>query len=148
MTDTYQKHGKSKAVDASKKKNTKRKNPVKTTFNKREIGSMFEKMAADYLESQGVTILERNYRCRMGELDLIAREDRCLIFAEVKYRNATGNGSAAEAVDFRKQRTISRVASFYLMSHYDRIDFPCRFDVLAIEQGRIYWYKNAFDYCT
>lgn len=125
----------------------KKRDPVNPAYNKRVVGSMFEKMAADYLESQGLTILEKNYRCRMGELDLIAREGRCLVFAEVKYRNTTENGCAAEAVDLRKQRTISRVAAFYLMSHYDRIDFPCRFDVIAIEQGRMKWYKDAFDYC-
>ncbi len=104
-------------------------------------------MAADYLVSQGLLILERNYRCRMGEVDLIARDGNYLVFVEVKYRNSSRNGNAAEAVDWRKQRVISRVASFYLMSHHDTTNHPCRFDVIAIDQGTIHWYRNAFEYC-
>ena len=82
-----------------------------------------------------------------GEVDLIARDGNYLVFVEVKYRNSSRNGNAAEAVDWRKQRVISRVASFYLMSHHDTTNHPCRFDVIAIDQGTIHWYRNAFEYC-
>ena len=67
-------------------------------MNKRRIGGIFENMAADYLVSQGLLILERNYRCRMGEVDLIARDGNYLVFVEVKYRNSSRNGNAAEEI--------------------------------------------------
>ena len=104
-------------------------------------------MAAAYLEERGVTILERNYRCRMGELDLIAKDGEYLVFVEVKYRCDKESGHAAEAVDSKKQRVISRVAAYYLMSRRSTLDLPCRFDVVAVEDGGIRWYQNAFEYC-
>lgn len=78
-------------------------------FNKRKIGSFYEKMAADYLISQGVMILERNYRNSYGEIDLIGlTPEGWVIFVEVKYRNTEHSGSPLSAVNPRKQHRISR----------------------------------------
>lgn len=113
-------------------------------MNRRQVGTAYEALAAEYLRQQGFRILEQNYRCRQGEIDIIARDGEHLCFVEVKFRADTAYGSAAEAVDKRKQRTIVRVARYYLMRHgYDEWT-PCRFDVLAIEGKTVTLIKNAY----
>ena len=71
-------------------------------MNKRQTGSRYEETAAAFLTSKGYRVLERNFRCRQGEIDLICRHGRYLVFAEVKYRSGLTMGSPAEAVDARK----------------------------------------------
>ena len=101
--------------------------------NNRETGSYYERMAGVYLTEKGYEILEYNYRCRLGEIDIIARDGDYLVFCEVKYR--------ADA----KQRVISKSALYYMtVNGIDEI--PCRFDVVSIEDDRIILYQNAFDY--
>lgn len=116
-------------------------------INKRELGGRYEKMAAVFLEKNGLKIKEKNFRCRLGEIDLIARDGKYLVFVEVKYRYNTESGWASAAVDFRKQRAISRTALYYLIRYGYGMDTPCRFDVVAIDGDRIEWIRNAFDYC-
>ena len=116
--------------------------------NKRRVGAFYEKLAANYLVSQGVMILERNYRTRLGEIDLIGMTaDGWLIFVEVKYRSSECSGNPLEAVGARKQWVISRVAVEYLKKHWKSMDVRCRFDVVGIEGKKICWIKNAFDFC-
>ena len=76
--------------------------------NKRETGAEYEKKAARYLESCGYKIISSNFRCRAGEIDLIARDGRYLVFIEVKYRVNAQMGEPQEAVDTKKQQKISR----------------------------------------
>lgn len=114
-------------------------------YNKREIGTRYEMLAGAYLESQGYHVREYNYRCKLGEIDLIAEDGEYLVFCEVKYRMGTGSGYAAEAVDHRKQKIISRCALHYLMVKH-LADVPCRFDVVSIQGNDITLYKNAFEY--
>lgn len=113
--------------------------------NRRRIGSVYEEQAAKYLESRGLRITERNFRCRTGEIDLIARDGEYVVFVEVKYRSTECAGNPLEAVDREKQRTISRVARRYLLSRYHSLDVPCRFDVVGFEGDEILWVKDAFD---
>ena len=82
--------------------------------NKRQIGADKEAFVCEWLEKHGYMVLERNFRCRSGEIDVVAREGGYLVFIEVKYRNRGANGLPEEAVDVRKQRIISRVALYYL----------------------------------
>lgn len=114
--------------------------------NFRKTGERYEKKAGAYLESQGYEILEYNYRCRSGEIDIVAKDGSCLVFCEVKYRSGPGAGSPAEAVDLRKQQKISRCALCYLACHGGP-DTECRFDVVSIAGEEICLYQNAFDYC-
>lgn len=100
--------------------------------NTRVKGSFYEEKAASHLERQGYRILVMNYRCRLGEIDLIAMHENHLVFVEVKYRRADGQGSPMEAVDYRKQQTIYKVAQFYMQSHHIQEDTPCRFDVVSV----------------
>lgn len=111
--------------------------------NKRQTGAAYEQAAGYYLEQMGLEILEYNYRCRAGEIDIIAKDGDYLVFCEVKYRSDSRAGSPAEAVDPRKQRTIFRCAMQYLTQrHLEEI--PCRFDVIGIEGTEVTYIKNAF----
>jgi len=107
------------------------------------IGAGKEELARRYLEGSGLRLVERNYRCRLGEIDLIMRDGDCLAFIEVRYRKSAGYGSPAESVTPRKQQRIILAARHYLQRHPTRLD--CRFDVLALTGNqRVEWLKNAF----
>lgn len=101
-------------------------------------------MAADFLEKKGVVILERNFRCRQGEIDLICRDGEYLVFAEVKYRRNNQNGTPQEAVGHAKQKKICEVGAYYRMLHHLGNDTAVRYDVIAIEGEEIQWIPNAF----
>lgn len=114
--------------------------------NKRSTGTEYEAKTAEYLIQQGYSILQRNYRCRFGEIDIIAKDGKYLVFVEVKYRGTTACGSPFEAVDYKKQKKISKVAQYYCMKHgYDET-MPCRFDVAGFRQDQILYITNAFDF--
>lgn len=111
--------------------------------NNRKIGEQYESAAAYYLEQSGYEIVERNYRCRIGEIDLIARDGEYLVFCEVKFRQSHAKGNPLEAVGRKKQQTLIKCAQWYLVEH-DLQDIPCRFDVIGITKQQIYLLKNAF----
>lgn len=113
-------------------------------MNKRALGSDQESLAAKYLEEQGMQIVERNYRNKHGEIDLIGYHKGYLVFIEVKYRSGTVAGSAAESVDWRKQRKICRVADYYRYTHGIGDNIGVRYDVVAIQREEINWIPNAF----
>ena len=114
--------------------------------NLRHIGSMKEQMAGDFLIHAGYHICTYNFRCRLGEIDIVAREGDMLVFVEVKYRKSGRHGSPFEAVDLRKQRTICRCADFYRVRFGVSADQPCRFDVVGISGSEIRLIRNAFSY--
>ena len=116
-------------------------------MNKRALGKKYEEKACQYLESQGMKIVEKNFRCRQGEIDLIGFHGEYLAFVEVKYR-AENAGHAAEAVTEPKQRKICRTADYYRYRHGIGENRAIRYDVVAIqgeeEKPHIVWYQNAF----
>lgn len=114
------------------------------TMNRRMVGTHYEKKAGEYLISQGYQVEEYNFRCKKGEIDLIAWDGEYLVFCEVKYRSDSRRGHPAEAVGLKKQRIISQCAMYYLMEK-GLTGIPCRFDVISIEGEKISLYKNAFD---
>ena len=115
-------------------------------MNRRKTGAAYEEKAAAHLSGLGYEILERNYRCRQGEIDLIAKDGGTLVFLEVKYRRTASCGEPAEAVHAAKQRAICRVADYYRMRHQIPENQPCRFDVVAVLGEEIFLYRNAFPY--
>lgn len=115
-------------------------------MNTREKGAQKEQQVCACLLSEGVEILERNFRCRQGEIDIIGRDEGYLVFFEVKYRTGDRSGTAAEAVGSAKQRKICQVADYYRMIHHCAEDTPIRFDVVAVDGERVHWIKNAFAY--
>lgn len=121
-------------------------------MNKRKTGSIYERLAASYLNKHEITIIGRNVKSFRGaEIDLIGRDKNgTIIFFEVKYRKSTKAGSPAEAVTNKKMKSISFAAD-YFRCHMNIADkTPLRFDVIAITGGIsapvIHWYKNAFEY--
>ena len=118
------------------------------TGNKRAVGSLYEDQAAAFLEKNGLVIRERNFRCPLGEIDIIAQEKETCVFCEVKYRRDESAGAPEEAVDARKQRTICKTAVWYLRQRGLPQDIPSRFDVIAIRgvgsSCRLRWIRNAF----
>lgn len=112
--------------------------------NKRNIGAQKEALALEYLQQQGVRILDTNFYFYGGELDIVAMDGEYLCFIEVKYRKNTSYGYPEEAVTPAKQRKIFQGARQYLhYKHYPE-DTPCRFDVIAIYREEITWIRNAF----
>lgn len=84
--------------------------------NNRKVGAEREKRTAALLERKGYRILEKNFRCRSGEIDIIASHKEYLVFVEVKYRRNAGKGFAGEAVNYRKMQSICRTADYYMVT--------------------------------
>lgn len=108
------------------------------------IGSKAEQRACDYLVSKGYRCLERNYRLRSGEVDLIMEDGACLVFVEVKYRRSTDYGAPEEAVTKLKTRRMTKAAVTYISQHRI-VDRMVRFDVIAIDVDGIHHVPNAFE---
>ena len=114
------------------------------------LGRWGEALAADYLRKKGYAIVEAGWRCRVGELDLVASDGACLCFVEIKLRRSDAYGRAGEFVDRRKQEKLRTAAQLYLAEHPTRLQ-P-RFDVVEIyaPQGlqtaspRLHHLENAF----
>ena len=118
--------------------------------NARLLGQWGEEQVAEKLKRDGWTVVARNFRCRMGELDLVAENKTFLAFVEVKLRKDDRFGSACEAVTASKQRKLRAAAQYYLISHPTKLQ-P-RFDVAEVyapqgiltERPNIYYIENAF----
>lgn len=108
--------------------------------DRKALGADGERAAEKYLRRQRYTILERNYRCPLGEIDLVALDGKTVVFVEVKTRTGEGHGGPLEAVDTRKQRQIGRVAQTYLL-HHRLQDRDARFDVVGV------WHDGARIVC-
>jgi len=113
----------------------------------RAVGRRWESEARRHLEAAGLRLVERNYSCRMGELDLIFMERDTLVFVEVRFRRRSGFGSGAESVSLSKRRRLIAAARHFLMRHPAHAENPCRFDVVSIGSGntpQVEWIRNAF----
>ncbi len=118
-------------------------------FWKREAGNRGEELAVQFLKKKGIKIIERSYRVKAGEIDVIAKDHQTYCFMEVKSRGSEKFGTALEAVDWKKKKRMTRAALWYLQAHR-LTETPCRFDVVAIqydsaEKPKIEWIKNAFE---
>lgn len=109
-------------------------------------GEQAERLAAEYLERQGLSLVQRNYRCRHGEIDLIMRDGASLVFVEVRLRSRGDYGGAAASIGAAKQGKLLRTAQHYL-STLGKMP-PCRFDALLLQSADgtgLEWVKNAFE---
>lgn len=109
-------------------------------------GQQAEQLACDYLLQQGLTLVERNYYCRMGEIDLIMQHQNSLVFIEVRYRKNNLFGGAAESITTKKQDKLQKTALHYIQQHKSRQN--TRFDVVAITglqpEQILEWIQNVF----
>ena len=113
-------------------------------MNKREFGAEGEGQAREFLARKGAKILEMNYRRPTGEIDIIAKRGKTLLFVEVKRRSSLRYGRPSEAVDRQKQAHILRTAQLYLRENRLE-DAPVRYDLIEILPGEIRHIENAFD---
>lgn len=107
-------------------------------------GCKAEELCAELLQKAGLRILARNWRCRLGEIDLVAEEAGTLVFAEVRLRRDARYGGAAESITAAKRARIVAAARLFLTG---RAEAPCRFDVLLLDSlapVRLQWIRNAF----
>jgi putative endonuclease len=116
---------------------------------KSATGARWEKLALEHLRSRGLLPLSENFRCRMGEIDLVMRDRDCLVFVEVRYRRINRFASAAASVDRTKQRKLTRTAAAFLARHPEFCDLAVRFDVVAFDaagddQCTLQWLQDAF----
>ncbi|HQU14912.1 MAG: YraN family protein [Chromatiales bacterium 21-64-14] len=113
-----------------------------------DTGRWAEDLACRYLQAQGLTLIERNYRCPAGEIDLVMEQQGSTVFIEVRYRRAPRFGTGAESVDARKRAKLLATALHYLQRDPVAARAPSRFDVVSMEGARtgprIRWIPNAF----
>lgn len=119
-------------------------------MSNKTIGNYGEYLAQQYLKFQGYRILEKNFRNKLGEIDLIAQEGKTVCFVEVKTRQALDQGQPFEAVTPWKIRKLSQMATIYLKYKFKTLEIPSRFDVISIIQDNntclnIKHIKNAFE---
>lgn len=107
------------------------------------LGTDAERLAADYLRRQGLHLIECNYRCRGGELDLIMQAGLTRVFVEVRYRSGNDFGGALASIDARKRHRLIHAARHYLQS--SAWAGPCRFDAIGVDgAGQCEWVVDAF----
>jgi len=113
-------------------------------MNTRAIGTAYEDLACEHLESEGMQVLARNYRVKIGEIDIIARDGEELVFVEVKYRASMDFGGAEYAIPLSKQRTIRRTAQWFMKEYHIPGDAFCRFDAVLVNDTDVIHIKNAW----
>jgi putative endonuclease len=106
-------------------------------------GGAGEDSALRYLQKQSLRLVQRNFRCKGGELDLIMQDGESLVFVEVRKRAGKNFGGAAASITPAKQRRLIIAAQFYLQRY--RQTPPCRFDVVAIDGEELSWLKNVIE---
>jgi putative endonuclease len=114
-------------------------------MDRRQTGTLAENSAAAFLESQGFTIVARNFLMRVGEIDVVARDGELLVVAEVRTRASDKFGGAAASVSRGKQRRISATTALFLQRRPELRGCRIRFDVLIVRDGSVEWLKHAFD---
>ncbi|MEJ5173663.1 MAG: YraN family protein [Hydrogenothermaceae bacterium] len=113
-------------------------------MNRSEIGRLKEDMAVEFLREKGYLIIERNFRKRFGEIDIVAKDGNCLVFVEVRSRSYDTFGKALESIGVKKRVKLSKIGNYYisqLNQHFDEV----RFDVVSITGDEIEHIKNAFE---
>jgi putative endonuclease len=128
-----------------------------TFINTKKLGTQIEDLVCNYLQQQKLKLITRNYKCRLGEIDLIMYDQTTLVFIEVRYRQQLNFGSSLESVNLIKQNKIIKTAEYYLLSQQLSEEISCRFDVVGVkpmseklsnisklDPAQVEWIKNAF----
>lgn len=112
-------------------------------------GLRFEELAAKHLQQRGLRLLQRNFRCSMGEIDLVMQHRDMLVFVEVRFRGNPDFGGAVATITRDKQHRLLQTARYFLLCHREYQQYPCRFDVVGITPGTgtspcLEWIQDAF----
>ena len=122
---------------------------MKSNASARSDGARYEDVALAHLERAGLALIERNYNCRYGEIDLVMRERDTVVFVEVRYRRGGLFGDGIDSVHAGKRAKLVRAAGVFLVNHPRLASAACRFDVLAISGDAaapaLDWRRNAFE---
>lgn len=125
-----------------------RAEPKRPSGDRAAAGATAEQLAGDYLARRGLRLVERNFRCTRGEIDLIMRDGKELVFIEVRARSSSRFGDGAESVNYRKQDKLQLAAAIFLQRNPKLAQLPCRFDVVSVSLKKvppgIEWIPNAF----
>lgn len=122
-----------------------------SSTNSRQRGQQYEQQALAFLEQAGLELVSKNWSCRLGEIDLIMRDQKTLVFVEVRFRKNQQFGGALESIDQHKQNKLNVTAETFLQQNSNWNDYNCRFDVVLVEATQtphiheINWIKDAFD---
>jgi putative endonuclease len=115
---------------------------------RKEAGVAGESVALEFLRAEGLGLIERNYRCRGGEIDLVMLQQKTLVLVEVRFRSSTDFGGGAASVTWHKQRRLITAARHLMLCRADLRRYPARFDVIAVSPGarapQVNWIRNAF----
>ncbi len=112
----------------------------------RRKGAFWEQKAAEYLQEKGYQIVGKNFHSYYGEIDLIARQGKYLVFVEVKYRREGAAVHPLESIGWAKQRRICKTAAYYCLRHNYPEGTPCRFDIIGILGDAFFHIEDAFPY--
>jgi putative endonuclease len=140
---------------------TRKSKQDKPETKKQRSGNLAEQFASDYLKEQKLRIIDKNFLCKAGEIDIIALDPQAntLVFIEVRFRKNSHFGSALESVTYKKQQKIIRAAHYFLALNKQLQKHACRFDVVALENSdnkekkayqankacyKVEWIKDAF----
>ncbi|HSW94192.1 MAG TPA: YraN family protein [Gammaproteobacteria bacterium] len=111
---------------------------------KKALGDIAEQRALAFLQARGLTLITRNYRVMCGEIDLIMRDEKEIVFVEVRSRAPNHYGDAIDSINRNKQKKILRTALFFLQQKKWLDKINCRFDVIGVHVDHIEWIKDAF----
>lgn len=117
---------------------------MREELNTRKIGGIHEEKCVQYLKNNAFQIVQQNYRCKIGEIDIIAIKENTLRFIEVKYRKNDLYGTPLEAINIRKQKKLIRTATWFLNENRQYENMQCSFDVIAVTDNNIKYIFNSF----
>jgi putative endonuclease len=115
------------------------------TPNSRERGQYFESRVLLHLQSAGLTLVTRNYQCKVGEIDLIMSDANALVFVEVRFRQSGALVDGLNSVGQNKRTRFIKAVKYFLLCHPDQAQRDLRFDVVSVSEKTLDWQKNAFD---
>jgi putative endonuclease len=111
----------------------------------RALGQVYESLAAKHVQAAGLVIVERNFNCKVGEIDLIASEQDMLVFVEVRFRSAGSFVDGLSTVGDSKRKRFIKAVKYYLLMYPEAANRVMRFDVISVSNNALDWHKNAFD---
>jgi putative endonuclease len=115
------------------------------TMSTRSLGQVYETLAAKHLQAAGLTIVARNFNCKVGEIDLIASDADMLVFVEVRFRSAGSLVDGLSTVGDSKRKRFIKAVKYFLLMHPEAANRVLRFDVISLSTNDLDWHKNAFD---